>query len=147
MANLRPATTGLPMVVWISERGLARHDVRVKVNTVHGLRVQYANMGTVAGHPAPRLVAGQLSAADLQAVSDSIRLSEAALVAYWDRHSRPRRTHGCNRAGPLHARSDPGAVRANQRLAQRFIGSRPRFLRSFTLLNSACSVSGPLVAA
>jgi len=85
MANLRPATTGLPMVVWISERGLARHDVRVKVSTVHGPRVQYANMATVAGHPAPRLVAGQLSVADLQAVSDSIRLNEAALVAYWDR--------------------------------------------------------------
>jgi hypothetical protein len=84
MANLRPVTTGLPMVVWVSERGLARHDVRVKVSTVHGPRVQYANMATVAVRPAPRLVAGQLSAADLQAVSEWIRLNEAALVAYWD---------------------------------------------------------------
>jgi hypothetical protein len=82
MANLRPATTGLPMVVWISERGLARHDVRVKVSTVHGPRVQYANMATVAVRPAPRLVAGQLSAADLQAVSKWIRLNESALVAH-----------------------------------------------------------------
>jgi hypothetical protein len=84
MANLRPATTGLPMVVWISERGLARHDVRVQVSTVHGPRVQYANMATVAVRPAPRLVAGQLSAADLQAVSEWIRLNEAPLLAYWD---------------------------------------------------------------
>jgi hypothetical protein len=84
MANLRPAATGLPMVVWVSERGLARHDVRIKVGTVHGPRVQYANMATVAVRPAPRLVAGQLSAADLQAVSEWIRLNEAALVAYWD---------------------------------------------------------------
>jgi hypothetical protein len=30
IANLRPATTGLPMIVWFSERGLARYDVRVK---------------------------------------------------------------------------------------------------------------------
>jgi hypothetical protein len=36
MANFRPATAGLPMVVWLSERGLARHDVRVEVSTVHG---------------------------------------------------------------------------------------------------------------
>jgi hypothetical protein len=32
----------------------------------------------------PRLVAGQLSAADLHAVSEWIRLNEAALLAYWD---------------------------------------------------------------
>jgi hypothetical protein len=84
MANLRPATTRLPMVVWVSERGLARHDVQVKVSTVHGPGVQYANMATVAVRPAPWLVAGQLSAADLQGVSEWIRLNEAALVADWD---------------------------------------------------------------
>jgi hypothetical protein len=84
MANLRPATTGLPMVIWVSERGLAQHDVRVKVGAVHGSRVQHANVATVAVRPAPRLVAGQLSPADLQAVSDWIRLNEAALVPYWD---------------------------------------------------------------
>jgi hypothetical protein len=32
MANLYPRTTGLPMTVWVSPRGNARHDVRVKVN-------------------------------------------------------------------------------------------------------------------
>jgi hypothetical protein len=72
------------MVVWVGERGLARHDVRVKVSAVHGARVQHANTATVAGRPAPRLVAGQLSAVDLQAVCDWIRLNEAALVAYGD---------------------------------------------------------------
>ncbi len=30
MANLFPRTTGLPMTVWVSPRGNARHDVRVK---------------------------------------------------------------------------------------------------------------------
>ena len=29
MANLYPDTTGLPMTVWVSPRGDARHDVRV----------------------------------------------------------------------------------------------------------------------
>ena len=38
----------------------------------------------VAVRPVPRLVAGQLSPADLRAVSDWIRLNEAVLVDYWD---------------------------------------------------------------
>lgn len=36
MANLFPRTTGLPMTVWVSPHGNARHDVRVKVNMAHG---------------------------------------------------------------------------------------------------------------
>jgi hypothetical protein len=35
MANFRPADTGLPMVVWVSERQ-GQHDVRVKVSMAHG---------------------------------------------------------------------------------------------------------------
>src|SRR5690242_5464722 len=31
-ANLSPMFTGLPFVVWISMRGNARHDIRVKVS-------------------------------------------------------------------------------------------------------------------
>ena len=84
MANLSPALTGLPMVVWVSERGRARHDVRVKVHMAHGRQMSIGNTATVAVRPTPRLIAGQLSAADMQVVSDWIRLNEAALVDYWD---------------------------------------------------------------
>lgn len=85
MANLRPAETGLPMVVWVSERGNARHDLRIKacpvlrhgVSQTHGSRIDPANhapcsdtgTATVAVRPTARLIAGQLSSADLQAVS------------------------------------------------------------------------------
>jgi hypothetical protein len=31
IADLYPATTGLPMTVWVSPRGAAPHDVRIKV--------------------------------------------------------------------------------------------------------------------
>ena len=84
MANLFPTDTGLPMVIWASERGHARHDVRIKVNQSHGTRMLPGNLATVAVRPAPRLVAGQLSVADLQAVSRWIALNEAALVDYWE---------------------------------------------------------------
>ena len=84
MANLFPDDTGLPMVVWASERGQARHDVRVKVNQSHGTRMLPGNLAVVAVRPAPRLVAGNLSPADLRAVSEWVRLNEAALVDYWE---------------------------------------------------------------
>jgi len=38
MANLYPRTTGLPMTVWVSPRGNARHDVRIKVNTLTAIK-------------------------------------------------------------------------------------------------------------
>jgi hypothetical protein len=84
MASLFPDDTGLPMVVWVSERGQARHDVRIKVNQTHGARMLPGNLATVAVRPAPRLVAGQLSADDLHRVSRWIALNEAALVDYWE---------------------------------------------------------------
>jgi hypothetical protein len=84
MANLFPADTGLPMVIWVSERGHARHDARIKVNQSHGTRMLPGNLATVAVRPAPRLVAGQLPPADLQLVSRWVALNEAALVDYWE---------------------------------------------------------------
>jgi len=47
MANLFPRTTGLAMTVWVSPRGSARHDVRVKVNTTHGNQMNIANTAVV----------------------------------------------------------------------------------------------------
>jgi hypothetical protein len=42
------------------------------------------SFAVVAVRPAPRLVAGNLSPADLGAVSEWIRLNEAVLVDYWE---------------------------------------------------------------
>jgi hypothetical protein len=84
MANLYPRTTGLPMTVWVSPRGNARHDVRVKVNRTHGNQMNIDNTAVVAVRPAPRVVEGQLSSDDERAVSEWIRLNEAAVIAYWN---------------------------------------------------------------
>ena len=51
MANLRPDETGLPMVIWVSERGNARHDARVKVSQAHGSRIDPNNTASVAIRP------------------------------------------------------------------------------------------------
>lgn len=44
----------------------------------HGNRMSISNAAVVAVRPALQLVAGQLSATDMRAVSDWIRLNEAA---------------------------------------------------------------------
>jgi hypothetical protein len=83
MANLFPRTTGLPMTVWVSPRGNARHDVRVKVNMTHGNQMNIANTAVVGVRPAPHLVAGQLAPEDERAVFEWVALNTAALVSYW----------------------------------------------------------------
>jgi hypothetical protein len=61
MANLYPETTGLPMTVWVSPRGTARHDVQIKVNMTHGDQMHIANTAVVGVRPRPRVVTGRLS--------------------------------------------------------------------------------------
>jgi hypothetical protein len=80
MANLRPRTTGLPMVVWVSERGNARHDIRVEVALQHGDRIDPSHTAVFGVRPIP----GYLPASDQHAVSDWIKLNEAAIIEYWD---------------------------------------------------------------
>ncbi len=84
MANLYPETTGLPMTVWVSPRGTARHDVRIKVNLTHGNQMNIANTAVVGVRPRPRVITGRLSPADTQAVFEWMTLNRDALLAYWD---------------------------------------------------------------
>lgn len=84
MANLRPKKTGLPMVVWVSERGNARHDVRVKVALQHGDRIDPSHTAVFWVRPTPGLISGYLSTSDQHVVSDWIKLNEAAIIEYWD---------------------------------------------------------------
>jgi hypothetical protein len=84
MANLYPKHTGLPMVIWVSERGRARHDVRVKVSTRHGDRMNIHDTAVVGVRP-PSVLAGVLSPTDRQAIFRWITLNELTLIDYWNR--------------------------------------------------------------
>jgi hypothetical protein len=83
MANLFPRTTGLPMTVWVSPRGNARHDVRVKVNMTHGNQVTISNTAVVGVCPTPHIITDQLPSSDEQAVLEWVALNADALVEYW----------------------------------------------------------------
>src|SRR5262252_3674208 len=84
MANLYPRTTGLAMTVWVSPRGNARRDVRVKVNMTHGDQMNIANTAVVGVRPTPHVIAGHLPPDDQRAVFEWVSLNTAVIVEYWD---------------------------------------------------------------
>jgi hypothetical protein len=84
MANLFPRTTGLPMTVWVSPRGNARHDVRVNVNMTHGNEMTVSNTAVVGVGPTPRVITGQLSSRDERAVFQWVALNTDAFVEDWE---------------------------------------------------------------
>src|SRR5947208_11357477 len=74
MANLRPERTGLPFVVFISQKGGARHDVRVKL--ARATRVRPSEMITVAIRPSVRVVRGRLDPHDLDLLKQWLDLNK-----------------------------------------------------------------------
>ena len=82
MANLFPKHTGLPFIVWISYRGGAQHDVRVKVS--HGPKVLPSEMTSVAVRPHVRVVEGKMNATDLASLTKWIELNHDVLLKYWE---------------------------------------------------------------
>jgi hypothetical protein len=84
MTNLYPASTGLPMVIWVGPSYGAPHDVRIKVSMAHGTRIDPRNLAVVGVRPTPHVIAGQLSTADLRAVAQWITLNETAIIDHWN---------------------------------------------------------------
>ena len=81
MANLYPRTTGLPVTVWVSPQGGARHDVRIKVSA--GDRMDLEGAAVVSLRPAPTLLHGELRPEVLAAVVAWAMMNTEALVDYW----------------------------------------------------------------
>ncbi len=82
MANLEQECTGLPFIVWISVRGNARHDVRVKVS--RGLKAIPSELVSVAIRPDIRVVNGKISGSDLALLRRWIELNQDVIVRYWN---------------------------------------------------------------
>jgi hypothetical protein len=82
MANLRSERTGLPFVVFISQKGGAGHDVRVKV--ARSAKTRPSEMVTVAVRPTVRVVRGQLDPRQLDLLTRWIELNRDVLIDYWD---------------------------------------------------------------
>jgi hypothetical protein len=81
MANVRPERSGLPFMVFISEKGGARRDVRVKVSP--GPRVREF-IATVSVRPEVNVIEGRMAAHDLAKLRTWIELNRDVIVRYWD---------------------------------------------------------------
>ena len=84
MANVFPRDTGLPMTVWVSPRGRARHDARINVCLPPGDRMDASNTAAVAIRPVPRVVSGNLPSHDFALVSQWIANNKSAPIGYWN---------------------------------------------------------------
>jgi hypothetical protein len=74
MANLCPADTGLPLGVWLMERGAAPpEDVWVRVRGA-----------SIAVCPVPHVVKGRLMPGDFALAVRWIVLNREAIIAYWN---------------------------------------------------------------
>jgi len=82
MANLFSKHTGLPFVVWISYKGGAQHDIRVKVSP--GPKVLPSEMVSVAIRPEVRVIQGDISASDLALLSRWVEINRDTLLQYWE---------------------------------------------------------------
>ena len=82
--NLAPEITGLPMTVFASPRGKARHAARIKVHRRHGAKMDPENTASVALQPLPHPAGGELAERDARLVYQWAALNQRALVDYWE---------------------------------------------------------------
>jgi hypothetical protein len=85
MSNLSPLFTGLPFVVWISPRGHAKHDVRIKVARTARAVGPFVS---VALRPHVHVVTPQpafrLNAKELDLIQQWFALNRRTLLDFWD---------------------------------------------------------------
>ena len=81
MANLRPKTTGLPFVVFVSQKGGARHDVRVKISA--NPRALPNEMVSIPLRPEAVVPPGVLTREETALLRAWVEANLDALVGYW----------------------------------------------------------------
>jgi len=80
MANVRPDRSGLPFVVWISQKGCARQDIRVKVSAGPKPGEWRASLSV---RPDVEVVEGALSGDELALACAWIELNRDVLIGFW----------------------------------------------------------------
>ena len=82
MANLRPEKTGLPFIVFISQKNDARHAARVKVSPAP--KVMTSLMGSYAVAPFGYKAGERLDSEQERLLATWISLNHDILQDYWD---------------------------------------------------------------
>ena len=84
MVSLRPASTGVPMNLWLRARGRKGGEPRLYVQTNRRPAFDYDNIATVSVEEPVRLLSGALVAADLHIVEVYIKLNRQAILDHWN---------------------------------------------------------------
>ena len=82
MANLRSERTGLPFIVFISQRDDARHAARVKISP--NPRIAKGRLGSYSLSPVEHEAGSRLSGSEERELERWIALNRAVLEGYWD---------------------------------------------------------------
>ena len=83
LANLRSETTGLPFIVFISQKDGAQHDVGVKISPRPAVRVDQMSSYSLRPY---RFIGGVKLSANEEALLETwISLNVKTLVDYWTR--------------------------------------------------------------
>ena len=86
MANYRPETTSLPMIIWVSSKGFTKHSLRIKVQSNYNTKVNPSETFAVSIH-SPKIEAGtqgDITNDDLQKVFKWIQLNTENLMKLWN---------------------------------------------------------------
>jgi hypothetical protein len=86
MANFGTKTTGLPMIVWVSEKR-ASHGPRIKVSRSYNHKVLIGDTFSVSISDTPEIVAGDtgdIKSIDVRKVYDWVVLNKETLLEYWN---------------------------------------------------------------
>jgi hypothetical protein len=84
MSNLRQQTTGLPMIMWISDGKEINHGPRIKLQMDYSTKLNKFNLASVTISDNPRITQGSLSKSDLKIVKDFILLNKDVLLSHWN---------------------------------------------------------------
>lgn len=82
MSNLTAEDTGLPFVVFVSVKGGAKHDVRVKVGP--SIKARPELMVSVAIRPQVRDLSNSISSRNMALLRQWIALNQQTIIDYWD---------------------------------------------------------------
>ena len=72
------------MVIWVNEKGRARHGPRIKVSLRHGDRMDASNTVTVTIEDDPQMIGEGISGQDMEAIRRYISLNKKTLLGYWN---------------------------------------------------------------
>lgn len=76
MTNLYPRTTKLPYTVWISTKGKAKHEPRIKVDAPQEVVISISDE--------PKIIHGELKTKDFEEIKQWILLNKEILMRHWN---------------------------------------------------------------